>query len=94
MIREHILSKRTPSVVREHILSKRTHSESENTFRSKKMHAVLEYQNSRRRARGCWLAAGKIECVLLLQNVFPYSRMCSLTLERADAGKIECVLLL
>jgi len=56
------------------------------------MHAVLEYQNSRRRARGCWLAAGKIECVLLLQNVFPYSRMCSLTLERADAGKIECVL--
>ena len=58
------------------------------------MHAVLEYQNSRRRARGCWLAAGKIECVLLLQNVFPYSRMCSLTLERADAGKIECVLLL
>jgi len=36
--------------------------------------------------RASVLFVGEIECVLLLQNVFSYYRMCSLT--------IECVLLL
>ena len=40
--------------------------------------------------------AGKIEGALLLQNVFSYSRMCSLTLECVRMGSLtlECVLVL